>query len=91
MTFYEIRTLPFLSKYYFVCADCNDDVGLAPGEFRNVKKCMQKKGTINGSEIHKALLKRIEEQQLADKNETQLNWIRATMEAEKKKSQGSDV
>jgi hypothetical protein len=82
VTMYGMRTLPFLSKYHFVCGRCDDNVRLTGAEFRRVRSAMKDRGTIDGSSIHAALISRIEQQQLAGKTELQLRWIRASMEAE---------
>lgn len=89
---YGIRTIPFLSKYHFVCEKCNDDIPIGRSELGQVKRAMGEKGSINGTEIHRALMERIKAQQLAGKTELQLKWIQASLEQEAEKNgRGSDA
>ena len=90
VTLYGMKTLPFLAKYYFVCGRCDDNVGLSRAEYWAVDRTMKRSGKIDGAPVHQALVDRIERQQLSDKTEVQMKWMRASLEAERERRESRE-
>ena len=90
VSFYGIRAIPFRSIHHFVCEKCSDNIVLSGTEFRQVKRMMRDKGTVNESALHQTLMERIKTQQLTGKSELQLKWIQSSLEAEAEKRSRND-
>lgn len=82
-TFSDIRVLKFLNKHFLHCDSCTADFELSRQEFRCIDSEMRRRQTIDGSDIHAALMKRVELAQLGGKTELQLKFIKESMAAEK--------
>lgn len=75
VTFFAVRTIPFLSKEFLACGRCGDETAINKAEARSLLT-----GNSASEMIH-----RLEEVQLANKNEVQRNFLlsaRATRESE---------
>ena len=82
VTLSAIRVLRFVRKYHLHCTGCSAVFPLTLSEFRTIDRHMRQHESINGTEIHVSLAKRIETEQLAGKTPLQLKFIRESMEAQ---------
>ncbi len=82
VSFFDIKTIPFLNRYFLVCSKCGDYISLSGSDYWKIKRSMKHSESINDTPIHKKLSRLIKKKQLADKTETQLKYIQAAMEDE---------
>ena len=83
VTFSDIRVLRFVCKYHLHCEGCTSVFPLTPREFRRINRRMKRHDSIDGTRLHRALMARIETEQLAGKTELQREFIRNSMAAER--------
>jgi hypothetical protein len=74
--------LRFVFKHRLHCSGCSAVFALTPAEFRSIDRHMRRSDSIDATEIHARLSKRIETEQLAGKTPLQLKFIRESMEAQ---------
>lgn len=79
VTLFFLRVLKFSNKHRLHCAGCGWGLQLKPQEFKQVDRVMRKQDSIDGTEIHSALTRNIENQQLAGKTPTQIKFIRESL------------
>jgi hypothetical protein len=82
LTLSAIRVFRFIHRHHIKCTGCTAVFALNPAEFRTIDRHMRQHDSINGSEMHTALAKRIETEQLASKTPLQLKFIRESMKAD---------
>lgn len=82
VTFSDIRTLRFVNKHRLHCASCTFSIELTRAVFREIETHMKLHASIDGTELHADLFKRVELAQLARKTPLQLKFIRESMAAE---------
>lgn len=83
VTLSAIRVFRFICKHRLHCGGCTAVFPLTNLEFKEINRHMQLHDSINGTELHVSLTKRIETEQLASKTPLQLKFIRESMEAQK--------
>jgi hypothetical protein len=83
VTLSAIRVFRFICKHRLHCGSCSAVFPLTTAEFKKIDRYMQQHGSINGTDLHTGLAKRIEMEQLASKTPLQLKFIRESMEAQK--------
>lgn len=64
VSFFGIKTLPFLSRYSLVCSRCDDETPLERSHLQQLQR-----GDVAGTVAH------LEQHQLANKNEVQRNFL----------------
>jgi hypothetical protein len=82
VTLSAIRVFRFIHKHHLQCVGCTAMFPLHSSEFKEIDRHMRQHDSINGTQIHTALAKRIETEQLASKTPLQLKFIRESMKAE---------
>lgn len=75
MTLFFLRVLPVRSDYYLVCRGCRDNLKLSADEVSGVKRLSQLSADESQS-LHDKLVKRLEDHQMADKTETQREFLK---------------
>ncbi len=81
VTFSDIRTFRFVNKHRLHCDECTLQFDLTPREFKKINRHMKRHDSINGTKFGDAIMKRIEEIQLAGKSPQQIKYIRESMAA----------
>lgn len=76
VTFFDIRTIPFITEYFIVCERCNDVFDLDKKTGRKVMS-IHKLSSSKSEQLHDKLVKNLEKHQLANKTERQLAYIKA--------------
>jgi hypothetical protein len=82
VTLSAIRVFRFVLKHRLHCIGCTAVFPLQPAEFRQIDRHMRGHDTIDGTAIHRSLVRRIETEQLAGKTPLQLKFIRESMAAQ---------
>lgn len=67
VTFFAVKTIPFLSKNYLVCERCRDVFALGWAPYLQLSK----------PHMHEEIAALLEQHQLGGKNEIQRNFLRA--------------
>jgi len=83
VTLSAIRVFRFIRKYRLHCGGCTAVFPLTTADFKQIDRHMQRNDSIDGTDLHGRLAKRIEDEQLASKTPLQLKFIRESMEAQK--------
>ncbi|WP_129776193.1 hypothetical protein [Peristeroidobacter soli] len=83
VTLSAIRVFRFILKHHLHCTGCSAVFPLKPAEFRTIDRHMRQHESIDGTDIHVSLAKRIEAEQLAGKTPLQLKFICESMAAQK--------
>jgi len=83
VTLSAIRVFRFICKHRLHCGGCTAVFPLTNLEFKEINRHMQRHDSMNGTDLHVSLTKRIETEQLASKTPLQLKFIRESMEAQK--------
>jgi zinc-ribbon family len=76
VTFFFIRVLPFKDEHLVVCANCGDQLLLDKNEARGIKK-LKNLAPTESQTLHDKLVKRLEDHQLADKSDTQREFLKS--------------
>ena len=87
VTLSDIRVFRFILKHHLHCGTCTSVFLLPPADFRQMNRHMQHHDTIDGTNLHAALVKRIATEQLAGKTPLQLKFIRESMQAQEQYAQ----
>jgi hypothetical protein len=82
VTLSDIRVFRFILKHHLHCTGCSAAFPLKPAEFRQINRHMRQRDSIDGTDVHASLAKRIETEQLAGKTPLQLKFIRESMKAQ---------
>lgn len=91
VTLSAIRVFRFICKHRLHCGGCSAVFALTTSEFNQIDRHMQGRDSINGTDLHASLAKRIETEQLANKTPLQLKFIRESMEAQKQYQSAIDA
>lgn len=83
VTLSAIRVFRFIYKHRLHCGGCTAVFPLSTSEFKLIDRHMRGNESIDGTDLHARLAKRIETEQLASKTPLQLKFIRESMEAQK--------
>jgi hypothetical protein len=75
-TAFFVPLLPTTSEHFLVCTGCHDQLKLQPDEAQGAKQLSQL-SAIESNALHDKIVQRIEERQLADKTETQRDFLRS--------------
>lgn len=76
VTFFDIKTIPFLKKNYIVCSKCHDVFDLNKQISNGVNR-LHKLSDAKSSQLHDLLVAELEQYQLSNKTERQLEYIRS--------------
>ena len=76
VTFFEIRTIPFIKKYFIVCDRCNDLFDLNKKISKGVTK-LENLNRKRSKRLHDKLVAELEKYQLSNKTERQLEYIKS--------------
>lgn len=76
VTFFDIKTVPFLKKYFIICNKCNDEFELNKKISKGVVK-LHKLNAIRRQKLHDELVAKLEKYQLSNKTERQLEYIKS--------------
>jgi hypothetical protein len=91
VTLFFLRVLKFSNKHRLHCDGCGWGLQLKSQEFKQVDRVMRKQDAIDGTEIHSALSRHIENEQLAGKTPTQIKFIRESLRAEQDRRAAHDT
>ena len=80
VTFFDIRTIPFINKYFIVCERCGDVFDLDRGLSKQINK-LDSLSDRKRIDLHNALVQAMEKFQLRNKTERQIKYIK-TMRSE---------
>lgn len=83
VTFFEIRTIPFLRKYFVVCRKCNDEFDLDKKISKGVNR-LDRLSKRKSKKLHDLLVSELESYQLSNKTERQLEFIKSQRSSEEK-------
>jgi hypothetical protein len=73
VTFFGVKTIPFIFKHFLICAQCKDKSALTKKHLRHI---------MNGKEIPDETITFLEQYQLGSKNAVQRNYL-LSMKAER--------
>ena len=76
ITAFFVPLLPTTSEHFLVCTGCHDQLKLQPEEAQGVKHLNQLAAG-ESKALHDKIVRRLEERQLADKTETQRDFLRS--------------
>ena len=76
VTFFDIKTIPFLAKHYIVCDRCHDEFNLSKEITRGVTR-LNKLSASKSRKLHDRLVSELEKHQLSNKTERQLEFIKS--------------
>jgi len=76
VTFFELKTIPFINKHYIVCERCNDTFHLDKKTTKQVYK-LQRLSERKSLRLHDHLVSQMEKEQLKGKSQRQLDYIKS--------------
>ncbi len=74
-TAFFVPVLPIKNEHSLMCQDCGDRLQVTKDEMREIKQLKQLP-TYESRALHDALVRRLEDTQLAGKTETQREWLK---------------
>lgn len=82
VTFFDIRTFPFMKKYFLYCSKCHDTLPLDKHTGNTVMQ-LDSLGSSKSQMLHDNLVCELEKHQLSNKTERQLAYIRSIRDSNK--------
>ena len=76
ITGFFVPLLPTTSEHFLVCTGCHDQLKLQPDEARGIKHLNQLPAH-ESKQLHDSIVRRLEERQLANKTETQREFLKS--------------
>ena len=76
VTFFDIRTIPFINEHFLICERCNDVLDLDKKAGKKVEK-LSPLSVKKSAQLHDNIVERMEAYQLSNKTERQLEYIKS--------------